>query len=78
MNKDLLKRIKELEKLYKSELWVNITYKDGSKEKKKFLDAVAEYVNHANTTQPAQSIDFIGDFSKQGILPDMLKYLAII
>lgn len=78
MNKDLLKRIKELEKLYKSELWVNITYKDGSKEKKKFLDAVAEYVNHANTTQTAQSIDFIGDFSKQGILPDMLKYLAII
>lgn len=78
MNKDLLKRIKELEKLYKSELWVNITYKDGSKEKKKFLDAVAEYVNHADTTQPAQSIDFIGDFSKQGILPDMLKYLAII
>lgn len=78
MNKDLLKRIKELEKLYKSELWVNITYKDGSKKKKKFLDAVAEYVNHADTTQPAQSIDFIGDFSKQGILPDMLKYLAII
>ena len=35
MNKDLLKRIKELEKLYKGELWVNITYKDGSKEKKK-------------------------------------------
>lgn len=78
MNKDLLKRIKEIEKLYKSELWVNITYKDGSKEKKKFLDAVAEYVNHADTTQPAQSIDFIGDFSKQGILPDMLNYLAII
>lgn len=78
MNKDLLKRIKELEKQYKSELWVNITYKDGSKEKKKFLDAVAEYVNHADTTQPAQSIDFIGDFSKQGILPDMLNYLAII
>ena len=35
MNKDLLKRIKELEKLYKGELWVNITYKDGSMEKKK-------------------------------------------
>ena len=78
MNKDLLKRIKELEKVCKAELWVNITYKDGSKEKKKFLDAVAEYVNHADTTAPAESIDFIGDFSKQGILPDMLKYLAII
>lgn len=78
MNKDLLKRIKKLEKLYKGELWVNITYKDGSKEKKKFLDAVAEYVNHADTTAPAESIDFIGDFSKQGILPELLTYLAII
>ena len=72
------KRIKELEKLYKGELWVNITYKDGSKEKKKFLDAVAEYVNHADTTAPAESIDFLGDFSKQGILPELLTYLAII
>lgn len=78
MNKDLLKRIKDLEKQYKSELWVNITYKDGSKEKKKFLDAVAEYVNHADTTEPAERIDFIGDFSKQGILPELLTYLAII
>lgn len=78
MNKDLLKRIKELEKLYKSELWVNITYKDGSKAKKKFFEALADYVDRRDTTQPAQSIDFIGDFSKQGILPDMLKYLAII
>ena len=73
MSKPIIKRLTELEKEFFRDVWADITYNDGRKERLKIIDVLNFYTN--GTTPPKiTDVSFIGDVSRQGILPDLVKY----
>ena len=67
MNKPIIKKLTELEKEFFRDVWADITYNDGRKERLKIIDVLNFYTN--GKTPPK-----ITDVSRQGILPDLVKY----
>ena len=73
MNKPIIKRLTELEKEFFRDVLADVTYKDGTQERLKMIDVLGAYVN-GGTPPQIKNVSFIGDISKQGILPDLVKY----
>lgn len=73
MNSLTIKRLSELEKEFFRDVWAEITYKDGRKERLKIIDVLNFYTN-GKTPPQIESVSFIGDISRHGILPDLVKY----
>lgn len=73
MSKPIIKRLTELEKEFFRDVWADITYNDGRKERLKIIDVLNFYTN-GNTPPKITDVSFIGDVSRQGILPDLVKY----
>ena len=71
--KSILKRLTDLEKEFFRDVWADITYNDGRKERLKIIDVLNFYTN-GNTPPKITDVSFIGDVSRQGILPDLVKY----
>ena len=72
MNSLTIKRLSELEKEFFRDVWAEITYKDGRKERLKIIDVLNFYTN-GKTPPKITDVSFIGDVSRQGILPDLVK-----
>lgn len=75
MKKNISDRILQLEKELYRDVWADVTYKDGTKKRVKMLDILSQYTN-GGTPPQITDVSFIGDVSKQGILPDLVKYLV--
>lgn len=75
MKKNISDRILQLEKELYRDVWVDVTYNDGTKRRLKMLDILSQYTN-GGTPPQITDVSFIGDVSKQGILPDLVKYLV--
>ena len=73
MNKPIIKRLTELEKEFFRDVWSDITYNDGIKERLKIIDVLNFYTNGKKPPK-ITDVSFIGDVSRQGILPDLVKY----
>ena len=73
LNKPIIKRLTELEKEFFRDVLADVTYKDGTQERLKLIDVLGAYVN-GGTSPQITNVSFIGDISKQGILPDLVKY----
>lgn len=73
MSKPIIKRLTELEKEFFRDVWADITYNDGRKERLKIIDVLNFYTN-GNTPPKITDVSFIGDVSRQGILPELIKY----
>ena len=73
MYKPIIKRLSELEKGFFRDVWADVTYKDGTQKRIKMLDVLSLYTNGGTPPQIAD-VSFIGDVSRQGILPDLVKY----
>jgi hypothetical protein len=73
LNKPIIKRLTELEKEFFRDVLADVTYKDGTQERLKLIDVLGAYVN-GGTPPQITNVSFIGDISKQGILPDLVKY----
>lgn len=73
MNKPIIKRLTDLEKEFFRDVWADITYNDGRKERLKLIDVLNFYTN-GKTPPKITDVSFIGDVSRQGILPDLVKY----
>ena len=70
---DIIKRLTDLEKEFFRDVWADITYNDGRKERLKLIDVLNFYTN-GKTPPKITGVSFIGDVSRQGILPDLVKY----
>jgi hypothetical protein len=73
MNKPIIKRLTELEKEFFRDVWADITYNDGRKGWLKIIDVLNFYTNGKKAPK-ITDVSFIGDVSRQGILPDLVKY----
>lgn len=73
MNKPIIKRLTDLEKELFRDVWADITYNGGRKERLKLIDVLNFYTN-GKTPPKITDVSFIGDVSRQGILPDLVKY----
>ena len=73
LNKPIIKRLTALEKEFFRDVWADITYNDGRKERLKSIDVVNFYTNGKKPPK-ITDVSFIGDVSRQGILPDLVKY----
>ena len=73
MSKPIIKRLTELEKEFFRDVWADITYNDGRKERLKIIDVLNFYTNGKKPPK-ITDVSFIGDVSRQGILPDLVKY----
>ena len=73
MNKPIIKRLTELEKEFFRDVLADVTYKDGTQERLKIIDVLNFYTN-GKTPPKITDVSFIGDVSRQGILPDLVKY----
>lgn len=75
MKKNISDRILQLEKEFFRDVWADVTYQDGRKERLKIIDVLNFYTN-GKTPPKITDVSFIGDVSRQGILPDLVKYLV--
>lgn len=75
MKKNISDRILQLEKELYRDVWADVTYNDGTQERLKLIDVLGTYVN-GGTPPQITDVSFIGNVSKQGILPDLVKYLV--
>ena len=73
MYKPIIKRLTDLEKEFFRDVWADITYNDGRKERLKIIDVLNFYTNGKKPPK-ITDVSFIGDVSRQGILPDLVKY----
>lgn len=73
--KNIIERLSNLEKEMYRDVWTDVTYKDKTKRRIKMLDVLNMYVN-SETPPQITDISFFGDTSRQGILPDLVKYLV--
>ena len=62
-----------MEKDLYRDVWADVTYQDGTKKRLKMLDILSQYTN-GKTPPQITDVSFFGDVSRQGILPDLLKY----
>jgi hypothetical protein len=71
---DILKKLEALEAQAKKGAKVIITYQDGNRSRCDLCDAISLFLEHkANNIA---DVSIIGDGHGQGILPDLLLYLA--
>lgn len=75
MNKEIKRRLSELEKELYSDSFAIVTYTDGKTERKNLLDVI-NYCIDENSAPKIIDISFVGDTSNQGILPKLAKHLV--
>ena len=73
MSKPIIKRLTDLEKEFFRDVWADITYNDGRKERLKIIDVLNFYTNGKKPPK-ITDVSCMGDVSWQGILPDLVKY----
>lgn len=75
MNKQsLLKRLATLKDALKNvPRKVNVIYEDGRQENMKIVEVASLIIYHPDT-HGVKEVYFIGDTSKDGILPELIKY----
>lgn len=73
ISQSILTRLSKMEKDLYRDIWADVTYKDGTKKRVKMLDILSQYTN-GGTPPQITDVSFIGDVSRQGILPDLVKY----
>ena len=73
IKKNISDRILQLEKEFSRDVWADVTYRNGTKKRLKMLDILSQYTS-GGTPPQITDVSFIGDVSRLGILPDLVKY----
>lgn len=73
MQRDLRKRVENLKEKVNGNFTVLIKYKDGTKTIMSIVEALVFLIY---SPENVEDVDLIGDTTNQGILPDLVNYLA--
>lgn len=73
MQRDIRKRVEQLKEKVHGSFSVLIKFKDGTKTRMDICEALAFLMCNPDNVE---DVDLLGDISRQGILPDLVKYLA--